>query len=71
MRPAANSTSSLVNLSPEPASYPQISQTRLIFWQEGGIGQIDRVKLSLTIFLQSKQEIGGGNSIRDARFDDA
>ena len=42
-----------------------------IFWQEGGIGQIDRVKLSLTIFPQSEQEIGGGNSIRDARFDDA
>ena len=42
-----------------------------IFWQEGGIGQIDRVKLSLTIFPQSQQEIGGENSIRDARFDDA
>jgi hypothetical protein len=29
------------------------------------------VKLSLTIFPQSEQEMGGGNSIRDARFDDA
>jgi hypothetical protein len=28
MRPAANFTASSVNLSAEPASYPQISQTR-------------------------------------------
>ena len=28
MRPAANSTASSINLSAEPASYPQISQTR-------------------------------------------
>jgi len=31
MPPAANSTASSVNLSAEPASYPQISQTRPFF----------------------------------------
>jgi hypothetical protein len=31
MRPAANSTASSVNLSAEPASYPQIPRTRLLF----------------------------------------
>src|SRR5712691_1889261 len=35
MRPAANSTASSVNLSAEPASYPQISQTRQIFDRAG------------------------------------
>ena len=29
MRPAANFTASSINLSAEPASYPQISQTKL------------------------------------------
>jgi hypothetical protein len=31
MRPAANSTASSVNLSAEPASYPQIPQTKHFF----------------------------------------
>src|SRR6266851_9971557 len=41
MRPAANFTASSINLSPEPASYPQISQTRQI--QRLGLRSADQL----------------------------
>jgi hypothetical protein len=43
-----------------------ISEPRSVFAEKG-----NAVKLSLSMFPQSEQEIGGANSIRDARFDDA